>query len=92
MEEARRCTKQHTMSCEQDTCNPPLVAFLNYLSPPAGFDIPENTSVVCIAYGLESAGQACVQIRLIYNLQENGSYLYLRKWHILLREQQESGK
>lgn len=69
-----------------------LWLFLNYLSPPAGFDIPENTSVVCIAYGLESAGQACVQIRLIYNLQENGSYLYLRKWHILLREQQESGK
>jgi len=56
-----------------------LWLFLNYLSPPAGFDIPENTSVVCIAQGLESTEQACVQSRLVYSLHENAFYLCLRR-------------
>lgn len=56
-----------------------LWLFLDYLSPPTGFDISENTSVVCIAYGLESIGQACVQGRLVYSLRENAFYLCLRK-------------
>ena len=57
----------------------PLWLFLDYLSPPAGFDIPKNASVVCIAYGLESTGQAWVQSRLVYSLRENAFYLCLRK-------------
>ncbi len=57
----------------------PLWLLLNYLSPPTGFDISEHTSVVCIAYGLESTGQASVQSRLVYSLHENAIYLCLRK-------------
>ncbi len=57
----------------------PLWLFLNYFSPSTGFNISENTGVVCTAYGLESIGQACVQSRMVYSLNENTSYLCLRK-------------
>lgn len=48
----------------------PLWLFLNYLSPPTGFDVPENTSVVCIAYKVESTGQADMQSRLVHIFQD----------------------